>query len=466
MKGDSVKSKSGAELRAQRANRAAAPVATRQQQLEQYRSVIVRRQRDFVETGTALGLIAKEQLFKEAGFASFEAMVVGEFDMSTSTAYRLVDAARVVTILSQVGTVEAKIRNQTQALALAPLGKDRDAMVLVIAAAEARGRVTADLLAEMRVELYPHTEVIDGEVVEPARAVEGMRAAIEQAAAATAEPELPPETFRCENCNSFLPDGMVKAAQRRCLNCDVNRDHFAVTVGGPCVACKTAADGDTAPVELADAADVVAGTSSGPGRDEGSTGSGQGEERIEEEDGPCDRTDLPEDGEMHCACGFEAGEHPAWIARMDRIRADREARIDSPAADDLAPTSSQQPGSDSPTADTEDAMSSSPVVQPQSEAVHHPVEGSAGGVARDVSGTALAEPELEDDSITPAGLSSSSDPIDALVARFSQFALELIRETDPDALGPLLHDDDLLTLRSVVAELDAYVRRLSAARTP
>lgn len=175
-----LKKRSGADLRAQAAARVQPPVSSRQQRLDAYREVIVRRQRDFVETGTALGLIAKENLFKEAGFASFEAMVVGEFDMSTSTAYRLVDAARVVTILSQVGTVEAKIRNQTQALALAPLGKDREAMVLVITAAESRGRVTADLLTDVRVELYPHTKVIDGEVI-PARPplVAGMRAAIE-----------------------------------------------------------------------------------------------------------------------------------------------------------------------------------------------------------------------------------------------------------------------------------------------
>jgi hypothetical protein len=180
MKSDNdLKKRSGAELRALREQRSA-PVSSRQQRLDAYREVIVRRQRDFVETGTALGLIAKEGLYVEAGFASFEAMVTDEFDMSRPTAYRLIDAARVVTILSQVGTVEKKIRNQSQALALAPLGKDREAMVLTIAAAEARGRITADLLADVRVELYPHTKVIDGEVVDGrSPLVAGMRAAIE-----------------------------------------------------------------------------------------------------------------------------------------------------------------------------------------------------------------------------------------------------------------------------------------------
>lgn len=180
MKNDDLKKRTGVEQRAFREQRdrergltaaasAPAPMSSRQERLDAYREVIVRRQRDFVETGTALGLIAKHNLFKEAGHASFEAMVIDEFDMSTSTAYRLVDAARVVTILSQVGTVETKIRNQTQALALAPLGNDREAMVLTIASAEARGKLTAELLAVVRVELYPYTKVIDGEVV-PERA--------------------------------------------------------------------------------------------------------------------------------------------------------------------------------------------------------------------------------------------------------------------------------------------------------
>lgn len=44
-----------------------------------------------------------------------------------------------------------------------------------------------------------------------------------------------------------------------------------------------------------------------------------------EADQPCNRTDLPELADMHCPCGFEAGEHPAWLRRMSQIRARREA---------------------------------------------------------------------------------------------------------------------------------------------
>jgi len=58
---------------------------------------------------------------------------------------------------------------------------------------------------------------------------------------------------------------------------------------------------------------------------------------------PCDRTDLPDCPDMHCGCGFEAGEHPAWQQRMERIRADREALIHEREQRDVAPIGIFQP---------------------------------------------------------------------------------------------------------------------------
>jgi len=195
MKGDSVKTKSSAELRAMRDARPAAaqsdarrpgaiaPVKTRRQQLDDYKGVVDRRQRDFVEIGTALGLIRKEGLFEEDGYRSFEEFVEREFDMTRSYAYRLVDAARVISILSPMATLEepgSKIKNEAQARQLVPLGKDRAAMLAVLAAAEKRGeRLTAAALADARDELYPDKKIIDGDIVRPKPAVvAGMRKAI------------------------------------------------------------------------------------------------------------------------------------------------------------------------------------------------------------------------------------------------------------------------------------------------
>jgi hypothetical protein len=139
----------------------------RRDDYRRYKSIVTKRQRDFVETGTALGMIKRDELHKEGGYPSFEAFVETEFDMPRTTAYRFIDAARVVTILSQVGTIQEKIVNQSQALQLAPLGHDREAMTAVVTEAERRGRITAAALDQVRTELYPHVRVIEGEVVRP-----------------------------------------------------------------------------------------------------------------------------------------------------------------------------------------------------------------------------------------------------------------------------------------------------------
>lgn len=49
-------------------------------------------------------------------------------------------------------------------------------------------------------------------------------------------------------------------------------------------------------------------------------------------DGPCDRTDLPEQSDMRCPCGFEAGEHLAWRRRYCRNRRYPEHGRHSPCA--------------------------------------------------------------------------------------------------------------------------------------
>jgi hypothetical protein len=172
--------------------RNAAEIA-RRNDFKRYKKVIAAGQRSFVEVGTALGLIRKGELFKEDGFDTFEAFVEGACDMSRAHAYRLVDAARVLTILSPLETYADRIRNEAQARQLVPLGKDRDAMIAVIDAADSRpGRLTAALLAEVRQEMYPHVPVIEGELVPDAPGLgPADRPAIE--APKTAADDTPPE---------------------------------------------------------------------------------------------------------------------------------------------------------------------------------------------------------------------------------------------------------------------------------
>ncbi len=173
-----------------------AVVSDDDREFRKHKKTIADRQRDFVSLGSALGYINAKRLYRLDGYDSFEDFVEVYCEMSRSYAYRQIDAARVVAILSPTGDKSRagdQVKNEAQARALVPLGLDRDAMLAVLATTQKRGRITASALVEVRVELYPHTRVIDGEVV-PDRAeieapksplVEAMHQALEDAKAAT-----------------------------------------------------------------------------------------------------------------------------------------------------------------------------------------------------------------------------------------------------------------------------------------
>lgn len=141
---------------------------------------------------------------------------------------------------------------------------------------------------------------------------------------------------------------------------------------------------------------------------------------------------------------------------------------DSPAADELAPPSPQQPGLISPTG-TEDA------VQPlggRSETDHHGEPGvSRRGVAPEVPRPSVEpEGELEGGVRASLSTSSSSDPDDEPVGDrlMNAFAVLVhhVGQVDADALGPVLHGDDLHTLDEHIEQLELFVRRLRKARVP
>lgn len=196
-----VKRKSGADLRAQAearltAQQTAVEPKTPREQLDEYKETVRRGLRSFVEVGTVLGLILRLRLYREDGYASFDEFVTAEFEASRAWAYRAIDAARVITQLSQVETNASTITNQAQALELVPLVKSVEAMAKVVETAKARGPITAELLKTVRLELFPNPQVIDGEVV-PDRAaidapksplVEAMSQAIEETAGRVESP--------------------------------------------------------------------------------------------------------------------------------------------------------------------------------------------------------------------------------------------------------------------------------------
>jgi hypothetical protein len=135
-------------------------------EFRKHKKTIADRQRDFVSLGQALGYVRIKKLYKIDGYATFEDFVEQQCEISRAHAYRVIEAARVVAILSPTGDKSRageRVKNEAQARALIPLGRDRDAMLAVLDAAEKRGRITGAALAEVRVELYPHTRVLEGE---------------------------------------------------------------------------------------------------------------------------------------------------------------------------------------------------------------------------------------------------------------------------------------------------------------
>jgi hypothetical protein len=110
-------------------------------------AVIDRGLRTFVEVGIALMRISEGRLYREAGFTSFGEYAERRWDISRAYAYRHIEAARVVRVLSPTGDGPLPA-NEAQARELARLAADPPQMRAVWAEALARseGVVTARTL--------------------------------------------------------------------------------------------------------------------------------------------------------------------------------------------------------------------------------------------------------------------------------------------------------------------------------
>lgn len=123
--------------------------AERQDLLDQLEVVIDRGMATFIEVGRALQAIQKEGLYFLTN-TTFEDYCAERWDMSSSSAYRSIDAVRVADILSPIGEVIP--RNEAQARELVPLLKQPS--LLRDAWAEVRdragdGNITASLVREV-----------------------------------------------------------------------------------------------------------------------------------------------------------------------------------------------------------------------------------------------------------------------------------------------------------------------------
>ena len=94
------------------------------QSLADLETVIERGLQSFIEVGNALIEIREHNLYKEAGYSSFDAYCQARWDFKRAHAYRLMDAAHVAEIVSPIGDIS----HESQARELAKL-KDDDTII-------------------------------------------------------------------------------------------------------------------------------------------------------------------------------------------------------------------------------------------------------------------------------------------------------------------------------------------------
>jgi hypothetical protein len=111
--------------------------------LEELEGIISHGLVTFIEVGRALLEIQARRLYLQAGYRTFSVYVSERWDLSESHAYRQIDAAKVIDLLSPTG--ESLLpANEAQARELVPLVADPDAVRAVWSEIEATGeRVTA-----------------------------------------------------------------------------------------------------------------------------------------------------------------------------------------------------------------------------------------------------------------------------------------------------------------------------------
>jgi hypothetical protein len=98
----------------------------------------------FVEVGRALLEIQQRRLYRAAGYGTFADYVEKRWDLSSTHAYRQIEASKVVDILSPIGDMPLPA-NEAQARELAPLVDDPEAVraVWIETVQDGEGRITA-----------------------------------------------------------------------------------------------------------------------------------------------------------------------------------------------------------------------------------------------------------------------------------------------------------------------------------
>jgi len=130
-------------------------------ELERLEGVINRNLQSFYEVGLALMKIRDLALYRDVlGFDTFEAYCKQKWDFSRSYAYRLIDSAKVIEIVSPIGDKKPETESQARALACLTPEQQREAWQKVIETAP-EGKVTAAIVKKVvREMIAPKMEAV------------------------------------------------------------------------------------------------------------------------------------------------------------------------------------------------------------------------------------------------------------------------------------------------------------------
>lgn len=95
--------------------------------LDELEHIIARGLANFIDVGHALLEIQNRRLYRDVGYGSFAVYVTERWDISPAHAYRQIDAAKVIDILSPIGETSIPA-NEAQARELVPLVEDPNAV--------------------------------------------------------------------------------------------------------------------------------------------------------------------------------------------------------------------------------------------------------------------------------------------------------------------------------------------------
>jgi len=111
-------------------------------ELEEHEEIIRKNLTAFYEVGRALAFIRDDKLYQVKGYETFEAYCKGEWDFNRAHAYRLMDSAKVIEIVSPMGDIAPTSERQTRPLARLKPEQQREAWQKAVETAP-DGKVTA-----------------------------------------------------------------------------------------------------------------------------------------------------------------------------------------------------------------------------------------------------------------------------------------------------------------------------------